>query len=71
MIHEAELLQTVRRRWEYPGEDEDFAHGIYREDAVLEFPSPANGSKACGTSGNGGGSTPRSLSSPAPHQPSR
>jgi len=38
MIDEAELLQTVRRRWEHPGEDEDLAHGIYRGDAVLEFP---------------------------------
>jgi hypothetical protein len=38
MIDEAELLQTLRLRWEYPGEDEDLAHGIYRDDAVLEFP---------------------------------
>ena len=38
MIDEAELLQTLRLRWEYPGEDEDLAHEIYRDDAVLEFP---------------------------------
>ena len=38
MLDEAELLQTVRQHWEYPGEDEDLAHGIYRDDAVLEFP---------------------------------
>ena len=38
MIDEAELLQTLRRRWEYPGEDEDLAHEIYHDDAVLEFP---------------------------------
>ncbi len=38
MIDEAELLQTLRLRWEYPGEDEDLAHEIYHDDAVLEFP---------------------------------
>ena len=38
MLDEAELLQIVRRRWEYPGEDEDLAHAIYHDDAVLEFP---------------------------------
>jgi hypothetical protein len=38
MLDEAELLQTVRRRWEALGEDEDSAHGIYSDDAVLEFP---------------------------------
>src|SRR5687767_13388439 len=37
MLDEAELLQTVRQHWEYPGED-DLAHEIYRDDAVLEFP---------------------------------
>ena len=33
---------TVRahlvRHWEYSGRDEDIAHEIYNEDAVLEFP---------------------------------
>ena len=38
MLDEAELLQTLRRHWEYPGEDEDSAHEIYHDDAVLEFP---------------------------------
>ena len=38
MLDEAELLQTLRRRWEYPGEDEDLVHRIYHDDAVLEFP---------------------------------
>ena len=38
MLDEAELLQTVRQHWEYPGEDEDLAHAIYHDDAVLEFP---------------------------------
>ena len=60
MLDEAALLQTLRRHWEYPEEDEDSAHEIYHDDAVLEFPSPANGSKVCRTSGDGAGSTPRS-----------
>ena len=38
MLDEAALLQTLRRHWEYPNEDEDSAHEIYRDDAVLEFP---------------------------------
>ena len=38
MLDEAELLQTLRRHWEHPSEDEDLAHEIYRDDAVLEFP---------------------------------
>ena len=38
MLDEAELLQTLRRRWEYPAEDEDLVHRIYHDDAVLEFP---------------------------------
>jgi len=38
MLDEADLLQTLRRHWEYPGEDEDSAHEIYHDDAVLEFP---------------------------------
>jgi hypothetical protein len=39
------------------GQDEDIAHEIYHDDAVLEFPNPANGSKAWKTSGNGAAST--------------
>jgi len=38
MIDEAELLQTLRLRWEYPDEDGNLAHEIYHDDAVLEFP---------------------------------
>ena len=38
MLDEAELLQTLRRHWEHPGEHEDSAHVIYHDDAVLEFP---------------------------------
>ena len=38
MLDEAALLQTLRRHWEYPEEDEDSAHDIYHDDAVLEFP---------------------------------
>ena len=38
MLAEAELLEALRRHWEYAGKDEDLAHEIYRDDAVLEFP---------------------------------
>src|SRR5688572_6954957 len=38
MLDDTKVLQTLRRHWEYLGEDEDLAHGIYRDDAVLEFP---------------------------------
>jgi len=37
MIDEGELLQSLRLRWESLGEDEDLAHRIYRDDAVLDF----------------------------------
>ena len=40
MLEDTKMLQTLRRHWEFPGEDEDVAHGIYRDDAVLEFPQP-------------------------------
>lgn len=38
MLEEAELLQALRRHWDYTGKDEDAAHEIYHDDAVLEFP---------------------------------
>jgi ketosteroid isomerase-like protein len=31
-------VQALRRHWEYAGRDEDVAHEIYHDDAVLEFP---------------------------------
>lgn len=33
-----ELQAQLERHWEYAGKDEDIAHEIYSEDAVLEFP---------------------------------
>lgn len=38
MLEESELLQALHRHWEYTGNDEDVAHEIYHDDAVLEFP---------------------------------
>jgi len=29
---------ALERHWEYAGSDQDIAHEIYHEDAVLEFP---------------------------------
>ena len=63
MLDEAELLQTVRQHWEYPGEDEDLAHEIYGDDAVLEFPQSGERFEGVQNFPNGAGSTPRSSSS--------
>lgn len=38
MLEEAELVRQLKRHWEFSGRDEDIAHEIYHEDAVLEFP---------------------------------
>ena len=38
MLDEADLMHALRRHWEYSGNDEDIAHEIYHDDAVLEFP---------------------------------
>lgn len=38
MLDDEALLQALRRHWEYSGKDEDVAHEIYHDDAVLEFP---------------------------------
>ena len=35
---DAELRAQLERHWEYAGHDEDIAHEVYAEDAVLEFP---------------------------------
>jgi hypothetical protein len=32
------LLEALKRHWDFTGKDEDAAHEIYHEDAVLEFP---------------------------------
>ncbi|CAN5746778.1 hypothetical protein BH23ACT5_BH23ACT5_18570 [soil metagenome] len=33
-----ELRAQLERHWEYSGRDENIAHEIYADDAVLEFP---------------------------------
>ena len=38
MLDDAALLVALRRHWDYTGKDEDVAHEIYHDDAVLEFP---------------------------------
>ena len=38
MLNESDLLAALQRHWEYSGKDEDVAHEIYHDDAVLEFP---------------------------------
>ena len=38
MLDDAALRVALRRHWDYTGKDEDVAHEIYHDDAVLEFP---------------------------------
>jgi hypothetical protein len=38
MMDEARIRAQLERHWEYSGGDQDIAHEIYHEDAVLEFP---------------------------------
>ncbi|MDQ0147349.1 MULTISPECIES: nuclear transport factor 2 family protein [Pseudarthrobacter] len=38
MLDDADLLDALRRHWDHSGIDEDVAHEIYHDDAVLEFP---------------------------------
>lgn len=38
MLNETDLMQALRRHWEYSGKDADVAHEINHDDAVLEFP---------------------------------
>ena len=38
MLSDEELVGALRRHWEHSGKDEDAAHEIYHDDAVLEFP---------------------------------
>lgn len=38
MLDNDELMGALRRHWQYSGKDEDIAHEIYHDDAVLEFP---------------------------------
>jgi SnoaL-like domain len=37
-MDEASVRRQLERHWEYGGIDQDIAHEIYHEDAVLEFP---------------------------------
>ena len=37
-MDEAWVRTQLERHWEYGGRDQDIAHEIYHEDAVLEFP---------------------------------
>ena len=57
MLDEKELMLALQRHWGYSGRDEDIAHEIYHDDAVLEFPSPVSGSKVSRTFGSGVAST--------------
>jgi hypothetical protein len=38
MLEETDLLQALKRHWDFSGKDEDASHEIYHDDAVLEFP---------------------------------
>jgi hypothetical protein len=38
MLTDEEVQQALRHHWEHSGKDEDLAHEIYHDDAVLEFP---------------------------------
>ena len=37
-MDEEEVRAKLGRHWEYGGSDQDIAHEIYHDDAVLEFP---------------------------------
>jgi SnoaL-like protein len=37
-MDDTERRAALERHWEYSGRDEDIAHEIYHDDAVLEFP---------------------------------
>lgn len=38
MLDDAALTEALEQHWAYSGVDEDRAHEIYHQDAVLEFP---------------------------------
>ena len=72
MLDEAELLQNLRRHWEYPGEDEDSVHAIYHDDALLEFPQSGERFEGVQDFRERRRQFPaKSQVPPAPHQPSR
>ena len=37
-VDEAAVRAALERHWEYAGTDQDIAHELYHDDAVLEFP---------------------------------
>jgi hypothetical protein len=59
VVDEEALTTALKRHWDYGGTDQDIAHEIYHDDAVLEFRSPASGSRAWRTSGSGDASIRR------------
>ncbi|WP_373993482.1 hypothetical protein [Arthrobacter sp. E44] len=66
MLDDSDLLHALRRHWDHSGVDEDVAHEIYHDDAVLEFPQSGERFEGCPTSANGAASTrPNSI----PHAP--
>ena len=38
MLSHEDLVRALEHHWQYSGKDEDAAHEIYHDDAVLEFP---------------------------------
>jgi hypothetical protein len=38
VVDEQALTAALKRHWDYGGTDQDIAHEIYHDDAVLEFP---------------------------------
>ena len=57
MSDQAAQLARFDGTGEHIGTDPDISHEMYHDDAVLEFPSRENGSKASPTSRNGAAST--------------
>lgn len=37
-LGEAEIRRLLARHWEFAGSDQNIAHEIYHDDAILEFP---------------------------------
>jgi hypothetical protein len=38
MLDDTQVRQALERHWAQSGKDEDLAHEIYHDDAILEFP---------------------------------
>ena len=37
-MDETERREQIRRYWEYTGSHPDVTHGVYHDDAILDFP---------------------------------